>query len=116
MKKEGKRETPAEKMGLEKKDIDLRINATVIDSNEYLTTSEFAALAGVSVKTVNHYILYGNKARKLKSISKWGIRFIPVSELKDYPITGSGRYGWRNQKTVEGGSVGPLPGIDEVEV
>lgn len=107
---------PVSRLGLEREDVGLRIDATLIDGKKYLTTSEFAALAGVSVKTVNHYILYGNKVRKLQSISKWGIRFIPIEELDEFPITGTGRYGWRNQKTVASGSVGALPNIDEVQV
>ena len=85
-----------------------------VDGKEYLTCTQFGALSGRSAKTINHLILYGNRARKLKSILRLGSRLIPVEELKEFPFTGRGRYGWRDQKTADGISTGQLPGIDEV--
>jgi len=94
--------------------IPCKIETIQVEGVEYLTTSQFGALSGRSAKTINHLILYGNRARHLKSILRLGVRLIPISELKEFPFTGRGRYGWRDQRSANGVSTGVLPGLDEV--
>ena len=89
------------------------IETIQIDGKEYLTTSQFGALSGRSAKTINHLMLYGNRARKMKSVLRLGARLVPVEELKDFPFTGRGRYGWRDPLSADGVSKG-LPGIEEI--
>jgi len=96
------------------KDIPVTLKTININGKEYLSTSQFAAACGRGAKTINHLILYGNKIRKLESILQFGSRLVPIEELTNFPFTGRGRYGWRNQHSASGVSKGSIPGIDEV--
>ena len=66
-----------------------------INDKEYFSTDQFGALCGLSTKQINHLILHGNRVRKLRSILFHGSRFVPVEEMKEFPFSTRGRYGWR---------------------
>jgi predicted DNA-binding transcriptional regulator AlpA len=71
----------------------------LIDTVEYLTPPQVAALLGFSVKTINLLIKEGNKYGKLpaykrKGFSRWGfVNLIPKDALFTYTFAEVGPYG-----------------------
>lgn len=72
--------------------MEVQVEPTVVNGTAYYTVSQFAFLIKRSEKCVYGLIRNGNALRHLRVERLFNKPLIPVSELTEFPFTGSGRF------------------------
>ncbi len=76
-----------------------------INGNVYYTIERFALITNKSIVTIKNLTIKGNRIRKLKLIEIMEKKYIPASELIEYPFTVAGKHNFDTYHYDEKGEI-----------